>query len=75
MQRAPFGGDASKCRPGLQRWPYLTISVLAALEPIPVFKARKLAPVQSFAHSAPGFSALRTDKKLRESLNRGQAGV
>jgi hypothetical protein len=28
---------------------YLTISALAALEPVPVFRALKLAPVQSFA--------------------------
>jgi hypothetical protein len=46
------------CRPGLQLWRYLTISVLAALEPVPVFKGEKLAPVQSFAHLRRAFSGL-----------------
>src|SRR5262245_34876209 len=66
---AGAGRDHAGWRPGslcpAKTWSYLTISIVATLEPVPVFHPRKLAPVQSFAYSARHISAV----KQRKSLN------
>jgi hypothetical protein len=62
---APTRAGAREASARRKLWSYLTISALATLEPVPVFRARKLAPVQSFTYSARHFSAV----KERKSLN------
>ena len=65
VRDATTRADAREASARRKLWSYLTISVVATLEPVPVFRARKLAPVQSFAYSARYFSAV----KQRKSLN------